>query len=392
MNRALRRVHSFSFYLHSFVIYEFNETSSNNYRTALELASSIAKGLAEVQSGKGFQAASGTFHIEKLNMEWAKPIQVITEEKARKAENVVKDGEMCGRPSAWDEFKSDVGDVLQSAGEFLQGAGNTTFENITGLKPSVSDELENKLTYQAGNLFGNVFTGIVSIVEIYGAISFIGGVNLLTLVAGAGTFGAATSIVVPLDIAATAAGVGVLTHGGYVWSNTIQNGKDTIQKIQSSSSSGGRVNKPKEGKNTKGIENVKQGDKSSLAPDGGLAAHELKGGHLIERHVGKTDEQLLERLKTNPKITGSSTFKDRMTAEKVANAVLSDSKNIEKIQKWLSDLNSKPTLPLKYKGDGEIIGRSVSRNSEVVENVTNAKVILKKNNDGSFILTGYPVK
>ncbi|USK69132.1 RNase A-like domain-containing protein [Peribacillus asahii] len=142
----------------------------------------------------------------------------------------------------------------------------------------------------------------------------------------------------------------------------------------------------------KGIENVKQGDKSSLAPGGGLAAHELKGGHLIERHVGKTDEQLLERLKTNPKITGSSTFKDRMTAEKVANTVLNDSKNIEKIQKWLSDPNSRPTLPLKYKGDGEIIGRSVSRNSEVVENVTNAKVILKKNNDGSFILTGYPVK
>jgi hypothetical protein len=68
----------------------------------------------------------------------------------------------------------------------------------------------------------------------------------------------------------------------------------------------------------KGTGNVKQGDKSSLAPGGGLAVHELKGEHLIERHVGKTDEQLLERLKTNPKITGSSTFKNRMTAEKVA--------------------------------------------------------------------------
>lgn len=33
---------------------------------------------------------------------------------------------------------------------------------------------------------------------------------------------------------------------------------------------------------------------------------------------------------------------------------------------------------LRYKGDGEIIGRSVSRNSELVENVTNAKIILKK--------------
>lgn len=143
---------------------------------------------------------------------------------------------------------------------------------------------------------------------------------------------------------------------------------------------------------SKGIDHVKQGDKSFLAPGGGLATHEAKGGHLIERHVGKTDEELLERLKSNSKITGSSTFKDRMTAEKVANTVLNDQKNIEKIQKWLSDPKSRPTLQLRYKGDGEIIGRSVSRNSEEVENVTSAKIVLKKDNNGSFILTGYPVK
>ncbi|MBD1381548.1 RNase A-like domain-containing protein [Metabacillus arenae] len=156
------------------------------------------------------------------------------------------------------------------------------------------------------------------------------------------------------------------------------------------------VSVPRESKSSndvpKGIDNIKQGDKSSLVPGGGLAAHELKGGHLIERHVGKTDEELLERLKSNPKITGSSTFKDRMTAEKVADTALINPKNIEKIQKWLSDPNSRPTLLLRYKGDGEIIGRSVSRNSEVVENVTNAKIVLKKDNNGSFILTGYPVK
>ncbi|WP_369683866.1 RNase A-like domain-containing protein [Salipaludibacillus sp. LMS25] len=137
---------------------------------------------------------------------------------------------------------------------------------------------------------------------------------------------------------------------------------------------------------------VKQGDKSSLAPGGGLAAHELKGGHLIDRHIGKTDEQLLGRLKNNPKITGSSSFKDRATAERVADAVLKDPKNIKKVQKWLPDSNSRPTLPLKYKGDGEILGRSVTRNSQVIENVTNAKIILKKANNDSFILTGYPVK
>ncbi|AKL75798.1 WXG100 family type VII secretion target [Bacillus velezensis] len=142
-----------------------------------------------------------------------------------------------------------------------------------------------------------------------------------------------------------------------------------------------------------GIHSVKQGDSSPLAPGGGLAAHEAKGGHLIERHVGKTDKELIERLKTdpNPHITASSTFKDRATAERIANSVLNDPKNIKKIENWIDD-PKKPKLMLRYKGDGEIIGRSVSRNSDLVENVTNAKIILKKDNNGNYILTGYPTK
>ncbi|MEC1584616.1 T7SS effector LXG polymorphic toxin [Bacillus spizizenii] len=145
--------------------------------------------------------------------------------------------------------------------------------------------------------------------------------------------------------------------------------------------------------NNMGIGNVKQGDSTPLAPGGGLAAHEAKGGHLIERHVGKTDEELIERLRTdpNPHITASSTFKDRATAERIANSVLNDPKNIKKIENWIDD-PKKPKLMLRYKGDGEIIGRSVSRNSELVENVTNAKIILKKDSKGNFILTGYPTK
>ncbi|PJM65024.1 hypothetical protein BLX91_06895 [Bacillus subtilis] len=148
-----------------------------------------------------------------------------------------------------------------------------------------------------------------------------------------------------------------------------------------------------ESSNNMGTGNIKQGDSTPLAPGGGLAAHEAKGGHLIERHVGKTDEELIERLRTdpNPHITASSTFKDRATAERIANSVLNDPKNIKKIENWIDD-PKKPKLMLKYKGEGEIIGRSVTRNSELVENVTNAKIILKKDNNGNFILTGYPTK
>ncbi|RGP97012.1 pre-toxin TG domain-containing protein [Bacillus sp. ISO11] len=70
-------------------LYEFNYVSSSNYDTALQLATRIAQGLAEVQSGKGFSPASGTFSIQDLNMNWTASIQKITEEKARESDKIV---------------------------------------------------------------------------------------------------------------------------------------------------------------------------------------------------------------------------------------------------------------------------------------------------------------
>ncbi|BBA75767.1 T7SS effector LXG polymorphic toxin [Bacillus velezensis] len=140
--------------------------------------------------------------------------------------------------------------------------------------------------------------------------------------------------------------------------------------------------------NNTAIGNVKQGDSTPLAPGGGLAAHEAKGGHLIERHVGKTDEELLERLQINKKIRASSSFTDRPTAERVANETLI--KHKKEIEEWLkSDVND--PLPLPYRGT-EVIGRGVCKGSNEVKDMTNARIVLKKNEDGSFILTGYPTR
>ncbi|WP_413324767.1 ribonuclease YeeF family protein [Bacillus inaquosorum] len=144
--------------------------------------------------------------------------------------------------------------------------------------------------------------------------------------------------------------------------------------------------------NNMGIGNVKQGDSTPLAPGGGLAAHEAKGGHLIERHVGKTDEELIQRLDkskmSNKKISGSSSFKDRATAERVANSALTNNK--AKIKKWLNSDVKKP-LVLSYKGN-EVLGRGIPKGEDTITDLTNAKIILKKNKDGSFILTGYPTR
>ncbi|MCM3353124.1 ribonuclease YeeF family protein [Bacillus halotolerans] len=140
--------------------------------------------------------------------------------------------------------------------------------------------------------------------------------------------------------------------------------------------------------NNIGIGNVKQGDSTPLAPGGGLAAHEAKGGHLIDRHIGKTDEELLQRLQKNKKIRASSSFTDRPTAERVANQTLTKYK--KEIEEWLnSDIDD--TLPLPYRGT-EVIGRGVRKGSNEVKDMTNARIVLRKNEDGSFILTGYPTR
>ncbi|MBO1624220.1 WXG100 family type VII secretion target [Bacillus arachidis] len=141
---------------------------------------------------------------------------------------------------------------------------------------------------------------------------------------------------------------------------------------------------------------IKPGDTSPLAPGGGLIAHEAKpgqrrGGHLIKKHVGKTDAELLQRLQNDPRIPASSSFTNRAIAERVANEVLSNPQNIAKINRWLNNPNTKPTLALRYNGNS-ILGRYVERGSNGALDVENAVIVLKKDNQGSFIITGYPEK
>ncbi|UTO07129.1 hypothetical protein NLJ82_18300 [Bacillus paranthracis] len=65
--------------------------------------------------------------------------------------------------------------------------------------------------------------------------------------------------------------------------------------------------------------------------------------------------------------------------------------NNQEIERWLGDPYNPPTLGFRYRGD-EVIGRSIVRGSENVLEVTNAKIILKKDGQGSYIRTGYPVR
>ncbi|MDA1945269.1 hypothetical protein PDK19_13300 [Bacillus cereus group sp. BcHK124] len=66
--------------------------------------------------------------------------------------------------------------------------------------------------------------------------------------------------------------------------------------------------------------------------------------------------------------------------------MLTNPRNIRKIERWLEDPYSSPNLAFRYRGD-KVIGRSIVRGSENVLEVTNAKIILKKDGQGSYIQT-----
>ncbi|MEI5893486.1 cytoplasmic protein [Bacillus cereus] len=150
-------------------LYEFNYTSSSNYDTALQLAASIATGLAEVQSGKGFSPASGTFSTQGLNMEWTTSIQKMTEAKAREANNFVnnnlsddniEEGTMYDTPTEksmlrkiWDGIYVGSGQVIGGIVEGFNSLDDTvTKENI---KYAIGHPLET--AYTMCNTFSDSF-------------------------------------------------------------------------------------------------------------------------------------------------------------------------------------------------------------------------------------------
>lgn len=137
-------------------LYKFNETSSDNYSTALELAASIAQGLAEVQSGKGFNATSGTFSTQGLNMDWAASIQKIVEERNHQA-NKIEDG------------NTEESDVLQDSSSeksmlekivkgVWDGSGQAVGAIIEGFKSLDDTATKENIKYAIGHPIETVST------------------------------------------------------------------------------------------------------------------------------------------------------------------------------------------------------------------------------------------
>ncbi|WP_141523108.1 MULTISPECIES: RNase A-like domain-containing lipoprotein [Bacillus] len=114
-----------------------------------------------------------------------------------------------------------------------------------------------------------------------------------------------------------------------------------------------------------------------------------KNGHTIEKHVGKTEEQLKERLRTD-NVSAASTYYDKETATKAVKDSLKQHE--QEIEKWLKNskenrlvLNTKHSFP---------VGKAVlKKNMSVQDKLVNTVTVLAKDKSGSLgfkIITSYP--
>jgi len=119
-------------------------------------------------------------------------------------------------------------------------------------------------------------------------------------------------------------------------------------------------------------------------------SHELAGGHLLLKHVGQTERQLLDRLAAEPHITGSSSFYNRPTAEAAVSAAL-DARRSD-IGAWLA--TSKPQMKLEYTLQNPV-GISIGQGMSSAADASGLRLILRRDptmHTGYRIHTGFPIQ
>lgn len=111
-------------------------------------------------------------------------------------------------------------------------------------------------------------------------------------------------------------------------------------------------------------------------------------GHAIESHVGKSDDYLFQRLRSE-NISAASTFNDMAEAESAVREVLI--KRGDLVQAWLTTERSNKKA--FYHKMNKTVGRVLKRGWSKPKVGNQARVVLIRDNDydtGFFILTAYP--
>jgi hypothetical protein len=122
-----------------------------------------------------------------------------------------------------------------------------------------------------------------------------------------------------------------------------------------------------------------------------LSVDEARGGHTLARHVGRTDEQLRQRLRAQPNISAASTYPDRETAELVVATILQAESS--RLRSWTRRTGSRPNLALRTRTPrGPPTGRVLERGRKAPVEAHHAVVVLRWDTATStyYVLTSYP--
>ena len=118
-----------------------------------------------------------------------------------------------------------------------------------------------------------------------------------------------------------------------------------------------------------------------------LQRDETRGGHTLDRHVGKSETELRERLR-NESISADSTYTDRITAEMAVAAAVRE--NRRRIDNWLHRPGGHSNLVLDYDSSTPL-GRSMRLSDAQSFSCSHAVVVLKWiNPQNYYVLTSYP--
>jgi len=139
-----------------------------------------------------------------------------------------------------------------------------------------------------------------------------------------------------------------------------------------------------------GLSATREEHRAVSGPVRDLSQDEAAGGHTLRKHVGRSDEQLRQRLRQERNIAAASTWSDRGTAERAVGTAIEQ--NQGKIDRWLNRPGGHPNLVIDYDGDpSHPVGRTRRRNADQTEPCSHATVVLKWTGPNDYyVLTSYP--
>jgi hypothetical protein len=113
------------------------------------------------------------------------------------------------------------------------------------------------------------------------------------------------------------------------------------------------------------------------------------GGHTIERHVGKSDQDLRARLANDPRIATASAWDSPEIAEQVIEATLRQ--HAAELARWLAQAAPGSRRTFDHRGDRRV-GRAIRAEApERVVPLRNARLVVEALGRGRWrLITAYP--